>query len=65
MDAVDGVADILPGGHQEAEGEAGHDGDSVVKPTHSAQYFARKFIFYTIQARKVYILSSFHFLKNF
>ena len=53
MDAVDGVADILPGRDQEAEGEAGHDGDSVVKPTHSAQYFARKFIFYTIQARKV------------
>ena len=65
MDAVDGVADILPGRDQEAEGEAGHDGDGVVKPTHRAQYFARKFIYYTIQARKVYILSSLQFLKNF
>ena len=48
MDAVDGVADILPGGHQEAEGEAGHDGDGVVKPTHRAQYFARNFIYFIL-----------------
>ena len=32
MDAVDGVAHILPRGHQKAEGEAGHDGDGVVQP---------------------------------
>ena len=32
MDAVDGVAHVLPRGHQKAEGEAGHNGDGVVKP---------------------------------
>ena len=32
MNAVYGVAHVLPRGHQEAEGEAGHDGDGVVQP---------------------------------
>ena len=32
VDAVYGVAHILPRRHKEAEGEAGHDGDGVVKP---------------------------------
>ena len=32
MDAVYGVAHVLPRRHKEAEGEAGHDGDGVVKP---------------------------------
>ncbi len=32
VNAVYGVAHVLPRGHQEAEGEAGHDGDGVVQP---------------------------------
>ena len=32
MDAVYGVAHVLPRRHKEAECEAGHDGDGVVKP---------------------------------
>ena len=38
VDAVDGVADVLPGGDEEREGETGHDCDGVVQPEDTAVY---------------------------
>ena len=50
MDAVDGVADILPGGDEEREGQTGHDSDGVVEPEDTAVYLDMRELYQTLQS---------------
>ena len=50
MDTVDGVPHVLPGGDEEGEGEAGHDGDGVVEPEDAAVYLDVGELYQTLQS---------------
>ena len=50
VDTVDGVADVLPGGDEEGEGQAGHDCDGVVEPEDTAVYLDMRELYQTLQS---------------
>lgn len=50
MDAVDGVAHVLPGGDEEGEGQTRHDCDSVVEPEDTAVYLDVRELHQTLQS---------------